>query len=266
MPEHQETAGHTVKIVIPIYKSSLNRLEAMSLDNTMRVFSARKVAFLKPRGLDITPITTAYPRAETVSVSDDWLGTKRGIAGYNEMMLSETFYDLFADTDYILICHTDAWVFRDSLSDWCDGTYDVVAAPWPTYRHFPLRQYYWLKKLYLPVYQRITPPEKHLPRFIRMGKVGNGGLSLRRVSALKWACRQYAKEAERFIRYHHNEDLFWALVPKGLSLPDERTALRFAFDIKPKMCYRLNHRQLPMGCHGFTHKSRMKFWKDFIPV
>lgn len=52
-------------------------------------------------------------------VSDTWLGVRNGIAGYNQMMLSREFYQLFNDTEYLLICHTDAWIFRDELEDWC---------------------------------------------------------------------------------------------------------------------------------------------------
>ena len=63
-------------------------------------------------------------------VSDEWLGRKNGIAGYNRMMLSAGFYELFRDYEYLLICHTDAWIFRDELADWCRRGYDCVAAPW----------------------------------------------------------------------------------------------------------------------------------------
>lgn len=64
------------------------------------------------------------------------------------MMMSEAFYQLFSDCEYILICHTDAWIFRDDLSAWCQKGYDLIAAPWPTrprYRHFPMKQFIQLK-------------------------------------------------------------------------------------------------------------------------
>lgn len=260
---------HTVKIVIPFYKKELSKMETMSLENTMKVFSKRKIVFLKPHGLDITYASAPYPEAEIISVSDDWLGTKRGIAGYNEMMMSETFYKIFADTEYILICHTDAWVFRDELSAWCNGAYDIVAAPWPTkpiYKHFPIKQYFRFRKRNLPDYTNITGPLKHIPRLMLYGKVGNGGLSLRKVSTHIAACRKYAKEIGFFIDSQQNEDMFWALTPTEMTCPDEATALNFAFDTKPRLCYKLNHKRLPMGCHRFTHKSHTRFWLRFIPL
>lgn len=98
-------------------------------------------------------------------------------------------------------------------------------------------------------------------------KIGNGGLCLRKVSAFSQACRQYTKEIQYFNSQPdsmHNEDIFWALIPTNFNYPTVETALQFAFDLKPKVCYQLNHQQLPMGCHGFTHKSRIKFWEQFI--
>lgn len=129
-----------VKVIIPIYRTTLKDWERASLDNTLRLLSAYPILFLIPEGLDIRPLSTVYPSVEVMRVSPDWLGTRRGIAGYNEMMLSRSFYDLFADTEYIFICHLDAWLFRDELAAWCRKGYDLVAAPWPLrprYRRFP---------------------------------------------------------------------------------------------------------------------------------
>lgn len=137
-----------VKIIIPFYKEELKEWENAALDNNMKRLAAYPVVFLKPEGLNIDSYIHTYPQAEVISVSTDWLGTKRGIAGYNEMMMSESFYQLFADTEYILICHTDAWIFSDQLQEWCQKGYDLVAAPWPTrprYRHFPMKQFIQLK-------------------------------------------------------------------------------------------------------------------------
>ena len=96
------------------------------------------------------------------------------------------------------------------------------------------------------------------------GHVGNGGLSLRRVSVFSEACERYQKKIAYFTRVESlNEDVFWAFVPK-LSLPTEEEAISFAFDNKPKALYRRNHHRLPMGCHGFQHRSRRRSWRQFI--
>ncbi len=100
------------------------------------------------------------------------------------------------------------------------------------------------------------------------GRIGNGGLCLRRVAAFRQACSTYADEIAAFNARQddlHNEDIFWALVPREFRYPTVETALQFAYDLKPQVCHELNGRRLPMGCHGFMHKSRLPFWKPFIP-
>lgn len=258
---------HLVKVVIPIYRKEIKDWERLSLANTFNILTAHPIVILKPVDLDLTEFFTNPPftssRFEIVNVSSDWLGTKRGIAGYNEMMMSKAFYELFLDTDYLFICHTDAWVFRDELADWCHRGYDSVAAPWPErpcYKHFPLKQYIWLRK-------KLTPSGR-LVRQQMFGKIGNGGLCLRKVTAFRDACERYAADIAYFNSQAgplYNEDIFWALIPGELLVPNVETALDFAYDLKPQVCHKLHHRQLPMGCHGFMHKRRIGFWKEYIP-
>ncbi len=253
-----------LKVVIPFYKENIATWEHAALDNNLRMLSAYPICFLYPRGLNMEKYAQAHPQAELVEVSPDWLGTKRGIQGYNEMMMSKSFYDLFSDCEYILICHTDAWIFRDELAEWCAKGYDLVAAPWPMrprYRHFPLKQFIWLKG-------KISEFGGGISRVRMYGRIGNGGLCLRKVSAFADACVRYADVVADFNRHSdgmHNEDIFWALVPEGFCYPDVETAMSFAFDLKPRLCYELNGCRLPMGCHGFMHKSRVGFWEKFVP-
>lgn len=50
--------------------------------------------------------------------------------GYNRLMLSEDLYSAFSNYEYILICQSDAYIFRDELKEWCEAGYDYVGAPW----------------------------------------------------------------------------------------------------------------------------------------
>lgn len=106
-----------VKIIIPFYKEELKDWENAALANNIEKLAGYPIVFLTPEGLNIERYTQTYPQAEVIRVSTNWLGTQRGIAGYNEMMMSEAFYQLFADSEYILICHTDAWIFSDQLQN-----------------------------------------------------------------------------------------------------------------------------------------------------
>jgi hypothetical protein len=256
---------HKVKVIIPIYKSGLGANEQMSLDNTVKKLSRYPIVFLINEQVDVAPFLSKYPNAETVTVSDDWLGLRRGIQGYNEMMMSREFYELFLDTEFILICHVDEWIFYDELDKWCNSDYDIVAAPWPTrpyYRRFPFKQILQLRA-------KFADP-KRITRSQMRDRIGNGGLCLRRVKVFRDACIKYAETIREFAERSktdtlYNEDLFWALVPKELKYPSVEEAVKFAYDLKPKVCHKLNHNKLPMGCHGYMHKSRLKFWMQFIP-
>lgn len=255
-----------VQIVIPIYKSQLSSNELMALDNTMSKLSRYPIVFLINHQVEIAPLLAKYPQATTLTVSDDWLGARRGIQGYNEMMMSKEFYELFPHTEFILICHVDAWIFRDEIEQWCDAGYDIVAAPWPTrplYRMFPFKHYISLRNRIMEKQgKRIRP---HMREHI-----GNGGLCLRRVKVFRDACVKYADTIKEYIARApqdvlYNEDLFWAMETKELKYPSVEEALRFSYDLKPKVCHQLNHYNIPMGCHGYAHRSRVKFWAQFIP-
>ena len=167
------------KILIPIYRDRLSDTEEASLRQTHRILGHYPIEVILPEAVT-PPEAVASLGFPVRRVSDEWLGTRNGIAGYNRMMLSRSFYDYYSDTMYVLVCHTDAWVFRDELADWCRKGYDCVAAPWvrrPVYDKPIVKQYMnWLAN------RRIRQG-----RFCRQqlyGRVGNGGFSLRRVRCL----------------------------------------------------------------------------------
>ena len=251
-----------VIIVIPIYRE-LYKNEAFALDNNLHVFREYPTVFLKPKGLNIEKLKEKYPQIGEVEVSDLWLGKTKGIAGYNEMMMSADFYNMFVDYEYMLICQTDVWVFRDELSEWCNKGIDHVGAPWPNrkiYEHFPLKQYIQLRIFLKPAKKNL-----HCQMF---GNIGNGGFSLRKVKVFRDLCLKYSKEIEFYNTQtdpYHNEDIFWALVPKELKIPTIEQAANFSFDRKLELCYKINKEHLPMAAHGYDRKHRKKFWSQFIP-
>lgn len=249
-----------VCVVIFIYSNNIKQEERVAIDHNLHVLRNYPCRFVYPTGFDIQPLHQAYPWVDLLEVSDEWLGLKNGIAGYNKMMLSEEFYKLFDDYEYIFICHSDAWIFRDELSQWCRKGYDLVAAPWPTrprYKHFPLKQILRLRILLKPKHKIL-----HCQQF---GRIGNGGLCLRKIEKFREACVTYKDEIDYYNSnpQETNEDSFWAIIPKDFNVPTEEEALHFAFDAKPKLAYELNHHNLPMGCHGFNKPSRFEFWRPF---
>ena len=118
-----------IRVLIPIYRT-LDTDEERALKNNCRMLAAHDIALLVPEGLDVEAAAALAPQAEVVRVTDEWLGRRNGIAGYNRMMLAGDFYRMHEAWDYILVCHTDAWIFRDELNAWASAGYDCVAAPW----------------------------------------------------------------------------------------------------------------------------------------
>ena len=254
-----------VKIVIPLYKESLSELELKIVKNNLRILKGYEIVFIVPDYLVLNTLSQQVhiENYSIIKVSDEWLGRKNGIGGYNRMMLSKKFYELFTDTEYILICQSDAYIFKDELSSWCDRGHDCVAAPWvkrSVYK-FPLIScYMWIR-------QRLFSSYLHHLKQDLYNKIGNGGLSLRKVSSFIAACDKYNSEIDFFLSQEghlYHEDVFWAIIPSTFNYPTVDEAMKFSIDTNPKYCYNRLGGKLPFGCHGLTRKSLYNFWKDII--
>lgn len=136
-------------IVIITHKEKLEGNDLWSFEKVIRVFSQRRdIKLIIPENIT----TSFYERysdfIDIQKVSTEWLDSLRS---YNEMCCTTEFYDMFSDYEYILICQTDVFIFKDELDYFMELGYDWYGAPWP-----------------------------HLK-----DKVGNGGLSLRKVSKMR---------------------------------------------------------------------------------
>jgi hypothetical protein len=84
---------------------------------------------------------------------DRFFGSARA---HGALLLSPQFYRAFQAYEFVLVHHLDALVFADRLAEWCGAGYDYIGAPW-----------------------LVSPDTPHITE----QKVGNGGLSLRRVGS-----------------------------------------------------------------------------------
>jgi len=240
-------------VVIPIY-ADLNDFEFKSLENNLGQLSAYDCVLVVPNDFMPDAITKCFPLLRVLRVSNQWLGTTNGIDGYNDMMLSPDFYNLFIDYDYMLICHVDAWIFSgNSLDQWLDKGYDCVAAPW-------LLRNAWFYRL-IGHTDMSTAKGRH---YLLNRKIGNGGLSLRKVDVFVREAEKWCNVFGQMRKFGMQEDMIWAQNEK-LVFPLWNEALKFAFDTKPDYAYRLNNKQLPFGCHKWFDRSYYEFWKSFIP-
>ncbi len=253
---------HLVEVVIPVYTERLNGPAEASFLHNVALLQRHPLRLLAPEGLDVSYYIAHCPALEVVRVSPEWLG-RNGIAGYNRMMLSKEFYQLFSETEYILICQTDAWIFEDRLTEWCQGGYDYVGAPWPKRKIYDLLPVC----LYLKLRKALLGRRRPLMRQDYFNRVGNGGLSLRRIEAFLLAADRYQQEITHFKTHTgivYNEDWFWSLIPREFRYPTFEEALGFSFDAHPALCYKLAQEQLPFGCHGWYKKRNLPFWQERI--
>jgi Protein of unknown function (DUF5672) len=140
------------RIIVPIYRSKMTSDEEVSLASIRKRLSGYGICFVAPQSLDLSLVVKD---GETIErFSDEFFA---GIEGYNRLLKSSVFYERFSEYDYILIAQLDCLIFSSDLNQWMAKGYDYLAAPW--FKGFG---------------------KDHRPGLWR---VGNGGLSLRRVNS-----------------------------------------------------------------------------------
>jgi hypothetical protein len=157
-PLNFQKMAKQVVITVPVYRCPLTDNEKISLRQLLHYLGDHDLTVIAPRSLDISePLLKSMP---VIRFDDDYFS---GIPGYNRLMLSCGFYDTFKAYEYILIYQLDCLVFSKDLMSWCRKGWDYVGAPW-------------FKD------HNADTSEGFLA-------VGNGGLSLRRVSAFRKVLR-----------------------------------------------------------------------------
>lgn len=260
-------------IVIPIYKAHPSRNELKSFCQCYKVLGSHPIFVVTYKGLELNEYANAIHRNINCKYFEESFFSS--VSAYNELMTSYSFYYAFRNYKYILIYQLDAWVFNDSLIDWCNRGYDYVGAPW---------------------FENFGSYEENS----QLWKVGNGGFSLRRVDKflsltnpmtkirsskevfqtfykgfttlpscmLKCLGRKnnvaYYKNSYKYI----NEDVFFTINMSEykrlrLKTPSAEDAAYFAFECSPRYLFKLTNHKLPFGCHAWE-KYDLDFWHEFI--
>lgn len=239
----------SVVVVIPVYKSHPDAYERISLDNCLRVLSGHPVVLIAPDSLNLK----SYH--DVAAEAGRRLGEERfadhyftGVKAYNRLLISEAFWARFLAYEHLLIHQLDAFVFADRLAHFCALPYDYLGAPWTPEN---LRE------------RIVEHPVSKLVLGYRR-RVGNGGLSLRRVPKLHRLARNLMVLTKR---WPLNEDVFWSLfagryVP-GYRVAPPATALAFAIEYEPAVAYVRLGNQLPFGCHAWERYD-LDFWRPFF--
>ncbi len=219
-----------VAVVIPYYHSDLSDLEKISFHNCLSILGEHPIILVVPEKIP----QERYPLKEGVSyevVPNEWL---KSVDTYNEMMMLKEFYYRFIRYEYILLFQLDAFVFSDTLEYFCRMEYDYIGAPW----------LYGIKSL-------------NTNRGVVY--VGNGGFSLRRISAFL-----NVLDREKIQYKNDNEDFFWSSQESEVfRVAPIDVALKFAFEKQVRKCFELNQNKLPFGSHAWE-KYDFAFWKPYI--
>lgn len=261
------TDASLVRVVIPIYKNTLNELEETSLRQTFKTLKNHHFSIVCPEGLDIQPILSVDEtiKPEIIRFSEQYF---KSIEGYNSLMLSDEFYEKFLESKYILICQTDVMVIKDELEHWCSKNYDYIGAPWIGKKQSLLKKY--IVKASNAFKKIIGKKPKG---YEHLFKVGNGGFSLRNVKKHYQITNQNKELIQYYIKNkepqnYHIEDVFFSfkgaeLLP-GFTIPNYIEGLKFAIDRKPKIALKLNNNNLPFAIHGFDKPKVRDFWRPII--
>ena len=206
-------------VVIPVHRAGLSATETIALTQCCRILGSHPIVFVSPEDLDagaalaVAAQAGVAPRVERFPAR--WFGST---GTYNALMLSSDFYERLAQHEHILIHQLDAFVFSDALERFCALGYDYIGAPW-SHRDDGSR------------------------------RVGNGGFSLRRVSA---ALRVLASRPSR--------------VPQRLALEWRRHAplrstLTAFFERRARLDRIMqSNAWLPLGLAHFLYVNEDGFW------
>jgi hypothetical protein len=250
-------------VVFPLHKNP-TPVELSFLENGIRLTQGFKQVIVAPEGLQIDASFSSLAQLEVKRFSKHYF---EGIEGYNQLLLSKGFYTTFSLFDYILIHQADVFLFKDELSAWCEKDYDYIGAPW--FRPTKLNRgflFTMLQHLKLAFKRNKVYGNRH-------NKVGNGGLSLRKVSTalkvLETVPTSLLKKYTQAEGTEFNEDIFWSFeaptVLPTYTIPEMKEAMQFAVEFSPFEAYQLLNQQLPFGCHA-PLKHNPEFWRKFIPV
>ncbi len=220
-----------IAVVIPYYHTHLTELEKISYENCLNVLKNHPIILVVPDHIPREDYLLK-DRVTYETVPSYWM---ESVESYNQMMISKDFYNRFIKYEYILIFQLDAFVFSDSLEQFYKYGYDYIGAPW-------LNGVKYLRTLKRGVWY-----------------VGNGGLSLRRISAF---LNILNRESINYIDTH--EDAFWASYDsEDFRVAPIEIALKFAFEKDVRRCFLLNHNEIPFGCHAWE-KYDFEFWRPIF--
>jgi hypothetical protein len=247
-----------VTVVIPLRLEEPTELEKISLAQTLTVLHRYPIALMAPTGLDTSWYEERCQGHANVRIERfDW----HGYEAFTMLMMDPLFYKRFWDYEYMLICHLDAFVFRDELAKWCHLGYDYMGAV-----------------VYSPDFWNENTRLRRLTGFTNPEYIGNGGFALKKIRAFHHMLTKYRV----YISLYHRmrkwrgtmffDDLFLAVhFPKLSSrfrIAPKFLAQQFGVDSGKWREEDLpftneDNDTLPFGVHGWIQHN-LDYWEPCI--
>lgn len=182
--------------VVPVYRPDATPDELRRVAISRKFFPGPTV-LIGPRGLNFDAYRELVPDAEVLALDAKWFSSKEA---YSNLMLQPWLYDYFRRFRFMLVYQLDAILVKQVPLE-CFLKLDYVGAPWAGGFRLGWNPF------------TGTLGTASGPRFRRRVDVGNGGLSLRRVSAFRLVSRLVPPVSSQI-----NEDLIYAFFGPLLGL------------------------------------------------
>lgn len=269
-------------IVIPIYKSfsDLTTEELQSLKSTCKQLGRYPHVLFGPANLDWDEYSKFYHSWDIkvdVKIFDAKYFTD--VQGYNKLLKSVRFYEKFKNYKYILIFQTDAYILKDDFDLWCNKEYDYIGSPW--FENWGLNKSeskimgvgnggFSLRNVKSTI--RILKRAKWLLgiRSVWFKTHLQGLVKIENVIIL---FKNYFKIKNMkllnniLLAPYVNEDYYLSQSLAGIfsdyKVAPVEDAIKFSFEVNPSLLYKMNHNQLPFGCHAWE-KNEPEFWSSII--
>lgn len=226
----------SIVIVVPIYRE-YTLSDKVSLDRLFFLCSKKySIEAVCPESLNID---LEYKFRNVHKFDDKYF---KSTADYSELIESYQFWKRFSSYVYMLIHQTDCFLIDDKIEQWASQGYDYIGAP-------------------------IISTDA---RWKNVPCVGNGGLSLRKISKFTsmTSSKVYERHKDELVASpdREYEDLYFLQTCNKyfkIDVPTVRLAAMFACDMNPDILLGNSPSIYPMGIHAFD--KNIPYWSKIIP-
>jgi hypothetical protein len=179
------------------------------------------ILYFHPTTRSIEPAFLKAFNVTPVPLDDEWFASK---IGCNRFTASEQFYDVLKrhvpEAEFYVLFQSDSFLLRDGLEEYMEKPWDSIGAVW--------------EKGFLPggICEPYEPNEfvkdASLHSKLKLNRVGNGGFSLRRISAFRKVAQSFKLSQMNF----EIEDVFYSMLGQltGMRYAPIDEARRFSWE------------------------------------